>query len=68
MRKILKQFDTRSIATALMGASPEANLYIEKLLPDIDFKAAMRTTPRIRIEEVEEKQNQIVAMINLQAL
>lgn len=51
-----------------MGASPEANLYIEKLLPDIDFKAAMRTTPRIRIEEVEEKQNQIVAMINLQAL
>lgn len=64
LKGILNQFDTRSIATALMGASPVANLYIEKLFLDIDFKAAMQTIGRIRIEEVEEMQNQIVAMIN----
>lgn len=64
LKEILNQFDTRSIAAALMGASPAANLYIEKLFPDIDFKAAMQTIGRIRIEEVEEMQSQIVAMIN----
>lgn len=66
LEEILKQFDTHAIAAALMGASPETNLYIENLLPDIDLKTAMQTIGQIRIEEVEKMQNQIVAMINLQ--
>lgn len=68
LEEILEQFDTHAIAAALMGASPETNLYIEKLLPDIDLKTAMQAIGQIRIEEVEEIQNQIVAMINLQTL
>ncbi len=68
LEEILEQFDTHAIAAALMGASPETNLYIEKLLPDIDLKTAIQAIGQIRIEEVEEIQNQIVAMINLQAL
>ncbi len=51
-----------------MGASPETNSFCERLFPDIDFEVTRKNIGRIRIETVEDMQNQIVAMINIQAI
>ena len=67
LKEVLGQFDTNSLVTALMGASPETNCFCERLFPDIDFEMTRKNIGRIRIETVEDMQNQIVAMINLQA-
>ncbi len=67
LKEVLKQFDTHSLATALMGASPEANSLCQKLFPDLDFEMIKNNIGRIRIETVEDMQNQIIAMIHLQA-
>ena len=67
LKETLDQFDTNSLAIALMGASPEVNNFFEKILPDIDFEMARNRIGRVRIESVEKMQNQIVSMINLQA-
>lgn len=68
LKEVLEQFDTNLLVTALMGASPETNSFCERLLPDIDFEMARKNIGRIRIEIVEDMQNQIVAMINMQAV
>ena len=68
LKEVLGQFDTNSLVTALMGASPETNCFCERLFPDIDFEMTRKNIGRIRIEIVEDMQNQIVAMINLQAV
>ncbi len=68
LKEVLKQFDTDSLVTALMGASPETNSFCERLFPDIDFEMTRKNIGRIRIETVEDMQNQIIAMINLQAV
>lgn len=68
LREALKHFDTASVVTALMGASPQTNDLIEKLFPDIDFAIERNKIGRIRIETVEKMQNQIISMINLQAI
>lgn len=68
LKEVLEQFDTNSLVMALMGASPEANSFCERLLPDIDFEMARKNIRRIRLEIVEDMQNQIVAMINMQAV
>lgn len=65
---MLEQFDTNLLVTALMGASPETNSFCERLFPDIDFEVTRKNIGRIRIETVEDMQNQIIAMINLQAI
>ena len=49
-----------------MGASPNLNHLIEKLFPDIDFGGLRHTIGRIRIEVVENMQNEIISLINLQ--
>lgn len=67
LKDVLKQFDANSLVTALMGASPETNSFCERMCPDIDFEMLRNNIGRIRIDVVEEMQNQIVAMINLQA-
>ncbi|MDE5588702.1 MAG: helix-turn-helix domain-containing protein [Acetatifactor sp.] len=67
VKQVLKQFDADSLVTALMGASPETNSFCERMFPDIDFEMIRNNIGRIRIETVEDMQNQIVAMINLQA-
>ena len=64
---MFKQFDVHSLVIALMGASPEINRFCERLFPNIDFEMARNKIGRIRIEIVEDMQNQIIAMINLQA-
>ena len=68
LKEVLGQFDTNSLVTALMGASPETNCFCERLFPNIDFEMTRKNIGRVRIETVEDMQNQIVAMINLQAI
>ena len=68
LKEVLGQFDTKSLVTALMGASPETNSFCERLFHDIDFEMTRKNIGRIRIETVEDMQNQIIAMINLQAV
>lgn len=68
LKEALKQFDVDSLVIALMGASPATNHFCERLFPDIDFEMARNNIGRIRIEIVEDMQNQIIAMINLQAM
>ncbi|MDE5867193.1 MAG: helix-turn-helix domain-containing protein [Lachnospiraceae bacterium] len=68
LKEALKQFDTDSLVIALMGASPEINSLCEKLFPDVDFKMVRNSIGRVRIETVEEMQNQIIAMVNFQSL
>lgn len=66
LKEILNQFDTNSLAIALMGASPEVNNFFEKILPDINFETARNHIGLVRVESVEDMQNQIISMINLQ--
>lgn len=68
LKEILKQFDMDSLAIASLGASPEINALLEKILEDSDYKTVRNQIGRVRIEAVEEKQNEIVSMINLQAV
>ena len=65
LKEALKQFDANSLVTALMGASPETNSFFERLFPDIDFEMIRNHIGRIRIETVQDMQNQMIAMINL---
>ena len=65
LKEAFKQFDTKSLVIALMGASPEINNLFEEMLPDIDFEEARNQIGRVRIESVEEMQNQINSMLNL---
>ena len=51
-----------------MGASPEINNLLEKLFPDVDYKMERNCIGSVRIDEVERKQQEIVSVINLQAL
>lgn len=67
LKEVLGQFDTKSLVTALMGASPETNSFCERLFHDIDFEMTRKNIGRIRIETVEDMQNQIISMVNLQA-
>ena len=68
LKEALKQFDAVSLVTALMGASPETNRFMEKLFPDIDYEMTRKQIGRIRIETVEDMQNEIISMINLLAV
>lgn len=65
LKEILMQFDSKSLVTALMGASPDANRYLEKVFPKIDFEKTRNEIGRVRIETVEQAQEEIVAMVNL---
>lgn len=56
-----------TLVIALMGASPEVNSLCENLFPDIDFGVTKNYIGRVRIEQVEKMQEQIISMINLQA-
>ena len=65
LKKVLEQFDTNSLVTALMGASPETNRFCERLFPDMDLETTRKNIGRIRLETVEDMQNQIISIINL---
>lgn len=66
LKEVLMEFDDRSLVIALMGASPDINVLCERMFPDINFEKIRAHIGRIRIENVENMQNQIVTMINLQ--
>ena len=68
LRELLKLFDIGILVTALMGASPETNSLCERLFPDVDFEMIRNNIGRVRIETVEEMQNQIITMVNLQSV
>ena len=68
LKEALKQFDAVSLVTALMGASPETISFMEKIFPDIDYEMTRKQIGRIRIETVEDMQNEIISMINLLAV
>ncbi len=68
LKDTLKQFDIDSLVIALMGASPETNNLCERLFPDVDFEIIRNRIGRVKIETVEKMQNQIISMINLQAV
>lgn len=68
LKEILEQFDTNSLVIASMGASPEINNLLEKIFPNTDYKMLRNSIGRVRIEEVEKIQKEIVSVINLQAL
>lgn len=66
LREILRQFDKKFLVMALMGASPDTNQFFEKIFLDIDFEKIRNEIGRIRVETVEEIQEQIVSIVNLQ--
>ena len=68
LREILEQYDMTSLVIASMGASPEINNLLEKLFPDVDYKMERNRIGRVRIDEVERIQQEIVSVINLRAL
>lgn len=68
VKEALKQFDTDSLVIACMGASPEMNFFMEECFPHVDYESTRKRIGRIRIETVEEMQDQIVSMINLRAI
>lgn len=68
LKETINQFDINSLVTALMGASPEVNSFFEKMLQDIDFEMTRKQIGRVRIESVEEIQNQIISILNLRAV
>lgn len=67
VKEALQSFDTDSLVTALMGASPETNRFVERLFPDIDYEITRNKIGRVRIETVADMQDQILSMINLRA-
>lgn len=68
LKEILEQFDTDSLVIALMGASPDTNRFCEELFPEINFEETRNKIGRVRVETVEEMQEQIFSMINLLAV
>lgn len=68
LREILEQYDMTSLVMASMGASPEINNLLEKLFPDVDYKMERNCIGRVRVDEVERIQQEIVSVINLRAL
>ncbi|MCX4321527.1 MAG: helix-turn-helix domain-containing protein [Lachnospiraceae bacterium] len=65
LKEIFEQFDADSLVIALMGASPDTNQFCERLFPEIDFEKTRNQIGRVRVETVEEMQEQIVSMVNL---
>ena len=68
LREVLEQYDMTSLVIASMGASPEINNLLEKLFPDVDYKMERNCIGRVRVDEVERIQQEIVSVINLRAL
>lgn len=65
LREILSRFDAHSLTIAFMGASPTLNYLLENLFPDTDFPAIREEIGQVRIEPVEDMQNEIISIINL---
>lgn len=62
---VLSYFTKEEIVKASMGASPSVNDFLNALLPDIDFTTEQLKIGRIKADEIEQAQNDIVSLINL---
>lgn len=61
----LADIPTEEIIKASMGASPRVNDYLASIFTYLDFPEQQNLIGRIKIEEIEAAQNEIVKLINL---
>lgn len=60
----LQDFSTDILVRAYKGTSPENALFLESTFTNIDFKKESELMGRVRIEEVDEAQAAVLAVIN----
>jgi transcriptional regulator with XRE-family HTH domain len=65
LKKILDEFEVEAVIKASMGASPAVQNFLQGIYGDTDFQKVQNRIGRIRVEEVESLQNQIVAAVQL---
>lgn len=65
LKKILDEFEVEAVIKASMGASPAVQHFLQGIYGDTDFQKVQNRIGRIRVEEVESLQNQIVAAVQL---
>lgn len=64
-REVCSAIKKETFVKAYMGTSPDNAKWLCQQLPNIDFEAEVQRLGRIKIEEIESAQNEIVSMINL---
>ena len=64
VKAALTNVDKKHIVIASLGVSPTTNDFLERIFPDIDFPKMREIIGRIRIEEVEKAEQEIVRKIN----
>ena len=65
LKKILDEFEVEAVIKASMGASTAVQNFLQGIYGDTDFQKVQNRIGRIRVEEVESLQNQIVAAVQL---
>lgn len=65
LKELLSKFDISDIIKAAMGSSPEVNDFLQNIFADTDFQKEQIIIGRVKTEEIEDIQNQIVSIINL---
>lgn len=65
IKMVLSNFSDEDLVKASKGASPMINDFLTELFPEINFKTEQAKIGLIKIEEVEEIQNEIVSLINM---
>lgn len=65
LKELLSKFDISDIIKAAMGSSPEVNDFLQNIFADTDFQKEQIIIGRVKAEEIEDIQNQIVSIINL---
>lgn len=65
LKELLCKFDISDIIKAAMGSSPEVNAFLQNIFADADFQKEQIIIGRVKAEEIEDIQNQIVSIINL---
>lgn len=66
VKRILNYFELYDIVKAAMGTSPTVFDFLKKVFPEIDFEEVQNKIGRVKISDLEDIQNQIIAMINLE--
>ena len=66
-REVCSVIEEETFVKAYMGTSPDNAKWLCQQLPNIDFEAEVRRLGRVKIEEIENAQCEIVSMINLKS-
>lgn len=61
LKTVLSKFNTTDIVKASMGASPQVNELLRNLFNDIDFDKERANIGNVRITEIDDIYNRIVA-------